>query len=410
MTCLKQLVGVILLLTAGVACALEAPQVSVTAQCIEGTDSVLVQLQWPCVSGATQYQVYYRNPRSSTWVEDSLLATTTDCDYELRLRWRQLGRVRPSLARTFNVRAAIDEAAMVLVPAGQFVMGQNGVSTPEHQVTLTHNFYLGQYEVTNQEYLEALQWAWDRGLLTISAYGNFVCQYGQNLLNINDDISDWCEIRFDVDTQLFFLYAGTYADDIYGPGAAYPGGYDPAPHPVKSVTWYGAACYCDWRSQMVGLTPFYSGVWDQSAGHNPYLALGYRLPTEAEWEYAAQYSDERTYPWGEDTPDLSGANFRLNGYCVGWTTPVGSYPTGANALGLLDMAGNVGEWCNDRFAVYSSDAQVDPCGSDAGLNRLVRGGDWLCSTFYLRCAYREAQGPSSWHPRHGFRICRLATP
>ncbi len=132
MTRLKQLVGVLLLLTAGVACALEAPQISVAAQCIEGTDSALVQLQWPCVTGATQYQVYYRNPRSSTWVEDFLLATITDCGFELHLRWRQPGRVRSNLARTFHVRAAIDEAAMVLIPAGGCMMGQNGVAPPEH--------------------------------------------------------------------------------------------------------------------------------------------------------------------------------------------------------------------------------------------------------------------------------------
>jgi formylglycine-generating enzyme required for sulfatase activity len=297
---------------------------------------------------------------------------------------------------------------MVLIPAGQFMMGQAGVATPEHEVTLTNDFLLGRTEVTNQQYLEALQWAYDHPAQTgVSATASTVTAYGVELLDL--DATNYCEIAFNTGTQQFYLVARTYNQGTWGPGFAYPGGsYDPGTHPVKEVSWYGAACYCDWRSQMENLPLYYEGQWNQiPSPRNPYAAEGYRLPTEAEWEFAAQYDDERSYPWGNATPTCTLANYRPSGLCVGWTSPVGAHLSGASALGLQDMAGNLWEWCNDWHTSHSSSPQNNPAGPNSGSIRVLRGGCWYTDASYLACAFRTGNPPSyTSYLSGGFRLCR----
>jgi formylglycine-generating enzyme required for sulfatase activity len=141
---------------------------------------------------------------------------------------------------------------------------------------------------------------------------------------------------------------------------------------------------------MEGLPPAYDhSTWECNGG-DPYEAVGYRLPTDAEWEYAAQYDDERVNPWGNEEPDCSRANCRVSGYdCVGWTAPVGSYPGGPDILGevLYDMAGNVWEWCNDRvIADLGTVAETNPLGASSGEYRVIHGGCWFSDT--VPCAER----------------------
>ncbi len=198
----------------------------------------------------------------------------------------------------------------------------------------------------------------------------------------------------------------TFSAGIFTLETVYQGefaGESSADHPVMRVSWFGAACFCDWRSEMDGLTQFYLGDWDQTAGHDPYTATGYRLPTEAEWEYAARYDDGRTYPWGEDPPTACvHANYTS---CVGWTSPVGNYPTGASQQGLLDMLGNVYEWTGDWYGTYGGEAQTDPYGSTDGGTRVRRGVSWVNSVIFLRCAFRNHSSPTQTSNSIGFRLC-----
>jgi len=294
------------------------------------------------------------------------------------------------------------------VPSGTFLMGSNDGypdEQPPHQVTISSDFYISTHEVTNAQYCQALQWAYDNSLVVIE--DNTVIAYNKALLQM---FSPWCEIAFDGNS--FFIRESP--SDIAQ--SAYPNGYSPSDHPVKEVTWFGAACYCDWISLMTNVAPFYNGSWDQTETHNPYLSSAYRLPTEAEWEYAAQYNDDRNFPWGGDTPNCSFSNF--NG-CIGWTTQVGNYPYGVTQLGLLDMAGSIREWCGDWIDCnyYETSPSIDPLGPPDPIpsynSRIVRGGDYEHPAVYLRCSTRD------WYPvtdggwsfrRIGFRICRTANP
>ncbi|MEO5887043.1 MAG: formylglycine-generating enzyme family protein [Anaerolineales bacterium] len=160
-------------------------------------------------------------------------------------------------------------------------------------------------------------------------------------------------------------------------------------HPVVNVTWDDANKFCEW--------------------------VGGRLPTEAEWEKAASWTAETktksVYPWGDDI-DCSFANYngKDNGsdYCVGETTPVGSYETGKSPYGLYDMAGNVWEWVNDWYAetYYQGSPSSNPSGPDSGDLRLQRGGAWYTVEVGVRSAYRYRYYPSSAGDYVGFRCSR----
>lgn len=292
----------------------------------------------------------------------------------------------------FTVVAKIDLPGnvedMVLVQSGTFTMGQSGVATPEHQVNLTNDFLLGRHEVTNQEYCTGLNWALGQGLLQ-TASESTVTAHGVELLNLN---APGCEIEWS---------GSSFVIGAVGGGEHV--GLDAGSHPVKEVSWFGAACYCDWMSLQNSLPAYYNGTWEPSALSNPYTSEGYRLPTEAEWEFAAQFNDERPFPWGSESPVCELANYVG---CVGWSDVIGSRPSGASSLGLLDLSGNVREWCNDWYGEYGSDAELNPIGPASGSLRVIRGGGWGSSTAAIGCAVRRDYSPSAANPDIGFRICR----
>ncbi len=303
-----------------------------------------------------------------------------------------------SLAEIDSLTFETLPVAMVYVPAGVFIMG-DGVAdcgTEQHQVTLTRDFYLGQHEVTNQEYLVAVQWAYDRGYVTATA-----ASVRDNLDGSTEELLDLggnCEIAFSAGTFSLRNYAGH--------------GINPD-HPVKEATWYGAVRYCDWLSLQAELPRAYqhAGNWACNGG-DPYGARGYRLPTDAEWEYAAQWDDERTYPWGNESPDCGRVNYWPASACVGWTSPVGSYADAPSALGLSDMAGNVWEWCNDwHLCNLGTAPTTDPPGPGSGTARVLRGGAWIGDAYFLPVALRGiSDPPSASSDRVGFRAARTIAP
>jgi len=169
--------------------------------------------------------------------------------------------------------------------------------------------------------------------------------------------------------------------------------------PVENVSWYDAIEYCNKRSQKEGLTPVYTRgtnnvIWNKNAN-------GYRLPTEAEWEYACRAGTISAYNTGESINDNTGWYSKNSDNKI---HPVGQ--KSANRLGLYDIHGNVWEWCWDFYGNYSNEAQTDPLGISSGSNRIKRGGSWSDSAVYVRSAYRGGNDPYFGLNNLGFRLVR----
>jgi formylglycine-generating enzyme required for sulfatase activity len=149
-----------------------------------------------------------------------------------------------------------------------------------------------------------------------------------------------------------------------------------ADHPVIEVSWYGAEAYCKWA--------------------------GVRLPTEAEWEYAARGPEGYTYPWGNKEPSCDLAQYRD---CSGRTVPVSSFPDGASWCDALDMAGNVWEWVDDWYDnnYYDISPSENPPGPISGKYRVLRGGSWFNYPNFVRAASRYWILPDLSKDNCGFR-------
>ena len=274
------------------------------------------------------------------------------------------------------------EHDMILVPAGSFVMSDPYMEEhylhPQHPVTLTRDFYMDRSEVTNRRYCYVVQWAYNQGFVDATHFTVTDPVSGVELLSLEDYS---CEIDF-----LSHTFTVENGRDDY---------------PMLQINWYGAVSYCNWLSMMEGLSPLYDHTdWLCSI----YGMEGYRLPTEAEWEFAAQYDDERTYPWGDDEPTCDHANYNN---CIGYTDRVCRYPLGYSSLGFCDMAGNVAEWTSDWWAEYTTDVQINPTGPDSGTERVWRDSGWYGLERSIRCSYRFKNLPESGMWNLGFRGVKI---
>jgi len=253
----------------------------------------------------------------------------------------------------YNLPDGAKPLEMVLIPAGTFTMGcpadERGSYVWEwlsHQVTLTKDFYLGRYEVTQAQY--------------------------QAIMNNN------------------------------------PSYFSGKPNnPVEQVTWYDCAIFCNRLSEREGLTP----VYNESTWATNWNANGYRLPTEAEWEYACRAGTTWRFSHGDvlECDDKCGSCATHDQY-MWWCGNSGNqtHEVGLklpNPSGLYDMHGNVWEWCNDWWEAPSNRGpQVDPTGVNSGSYRVRRGGCWFNGAWNCRSASRDGYYPVYGFNNRGFRI------
>ena len=305
------------------------------------------------------------------------------------------------------VRGGLDNESMnitdVLIPAGTFSMGDHiGFNDPKHpsdELPLhdvkIDSFYMAKTHITNQQYLTYLNSAFASGLITVK--NNTVFGVGSDSVYCYlNQYASYYSISFDTKT---FTMADFRAN-----------------HPVVGVRWCGDAAYCNWLSLQNGLQPCYNTqTWNCDFSKN-----GYRLPTEAEWEYAArggQNNPYYNYPWGNNTDgNKTWANWPSTGdpyestdvSLYPFSTPVGFYDgtlkqktdfnwpgsattyqtnNSTNGYGLVDMAGNVWQFINDWYSstYYTSSPSRNPQGPAAGAGspmpdgkqyKGMRGGCW----------------------------------
>ena len=248
-----------------------------------------------------------------------------------------------SLAPDGRMVSTMDGMSLIHIPAGTFEMGSdsgNPDEAPVHTVTLDE-YWIDSTEVTNTIYADFL-----------NAAGNQT-EGGVTWLNPLDP--------------------HVMISNKSGEWKAHP---DWENHPIVGVSWYGANAYCQWT--------------------------GRSLPTEAQWEYAAQGSDGFRFPWGNTGMDCNYA--RYSG-CGNNPVQAGSLTLGASPFGVYEMAGNVAEWVNDRYAAdyYLQSPAHNPTGPANGYYRVIRGGYWGSTYLALQTSHRDWAGADAQQSFVGFR-------
>jgi formylglycine-generating enzyme required for sulfatase activity len=254
--------------------------------------------------------------------------------------------------------SSLHPGELVLVERGSFTMGDTwgdggDSEKPSHSVELTYNFIIGKYEVTFDQY-------------------------------------DWfCE-------ETGRKKPG---DNSWGRGS----------RPVINVSWNEAIAYCNWLSEKEKLPKAYDSNGnlldkDGMKTTDPSKVVGYRLPTEAEWEYAARggnNSEGYKYSGSNSVDEVAWYTSNSGGK----TQEVGK--KAPNELGIYDMSGNVWEWCSDWYdsGYYAKSPTTNPYNYTPGSGRVFRGGGWRSSVAGTRVTFRNLFSPSGTYNYLGFRIC-----
>lgn len=262
---------------------------------------------------------------------------------------------------------------MVYVPGGEFEMGSTDGEPDERPVHTVQvdAFFMDEHEVTNAQF---------RAFVEATGYATEAERWGWSLVFAPDDR----EGQRVPGAEWWLKVDGADWRHPRGPESMIEGR---DAYPVVQVSWNDAAAYATWA--------------------------GKRLPTEAEWEFAARAGSAGQHPWG-DGPVAEHANTWLGEFpddpvdadgFVG-LAPVKQYPP--NALGLYDIAGNVWEWCGDWYhaAYYANGPESNPRGPESGVEKVMRGGSWLCSPSYchgFRITHRNRSTPDSGLDNIGFR-------
>jgi len=309
---------------------------------------------------------------------------------------------------------------MVYIPDGNFVMGDHfgdgwSDELPLHDVLLDA-FFMSKYEITNSQYCDYLNDANSLGLIEVRNGVVYASPGGTD---------PYC------DTHSYDTYSQIDYNDVSGNfSVREKGGRDMSDDPMVEVSWYGAAAYCNWRSSEEG----YENCYNLSTWGCDFSKHGYRLATEAEWEYATRGGlSGKRFPWSDPNITHSQANYYswweggspyrpydvspTEGYHPDWndgispyTSPVGTFS--ANGYGLYDMSGNVWEWCNDWYDSdyydWCKNTCGEPCpnptGPTSGIFRVLRGGLWFYSAYYCRVANRYYYLPVNRLRYFGFRV------
>ncbi|MFF5764055.1 formylglycine-generating enzyme family protein [Streptomyces tanashiensis] len=304
----------------------------------------------------------------------------------------EAGRRADTARATVAASGGRPAAGMVRVPGGEFLMGAEDDwvvpgdgEGPVHPVRLA-SFWIDRCAVSNAAFRDFTE---ATGIITDAE------RYGWSFVFAGLLPGDFPDTRAVAEAPWWRQVYGACWRHPEGPGSDVD---DRADHPVVHVSWNDATAYAAWA--------------------------GKRLPTEAEWEFAARGGlEQRAFPWGDELEP--GDEHRMNVWqgsfpdhntaADGWygTAPVTAYPP--NGYGLHNMCGNVWEWCADWHspAYYRSSPRADPQGPPVGLGKAIRGGSYLCHASYCRryrVSARSSSGPDSSTGNQGFRCAAEDTP